>query len=322
MGFCRPASCHCRTSSMRPAARSFRNTKSRRLRLRRPAISGASMSTSICQSILTPEFPPPIFLTTHPELGDVSRGELLTIKNFYEFMIGIITPVQMEGMRLLLTPFPQEEFNQTEDRKVADAESWRDLPRLSFEFPHQRGLSSDAGCPAAGVTLSPRHDEPARACSISKSTARNARCGRSRISPSSNSAPPTSTATMSAPPAKECICPTAPNQVAMMAQMQNIIDFPPAPKLDPFGRLDPADGQRAGTCWARQVFMGKGRCAECHIPQHVVHGQQHARPEAGAVLQDRAGLQRPRSPCRTDRSRRSRCAASRTRRRTCMTVVC
>jgi cytochrome c peroxidase len=30
---------------------------------------------------LTPEFPPPIFLTTHPELGDVSRGQLLTIKN-------------------------------------------------------------------------------------------------------------------------------------------------------------------------------------------------------------------------------------------------
>ena len=25
---------------------------------------------------LTPEFPPPIFLTTHPELGDVSRGQL------------------------------------------------------------------------------------------------------------------------------------------------------------------------------------------------------------------------------------------------------
>jgi predicted outer membrane protein len=47
----------------------------------------------------------------------VSRGELLTIKNFYEIMNGLITPVQMEG--LLLTPFPHEEFNQTEDRKVA-----------------------------------------------------------------------------------------------------------------------------------------------------------------------------------------------------------
>ena len=39
-------------------------------------------------------------------------------------MNGIITPVQMEGLRLLLTPFPQEEFNQTEDRKVAAARAW------------------------------------------------------------------------------------------------------------------------------------------------------------------------------------------------------
>jgi cytochrome c peroxidase len=68
----------------------------------------------------TPEFPPPIFLTTRPELGDVSRGELLTIRNYYRLMIGILTPVQIEGLRLLLTPFPQEEFNQTEDRKVAE----------------------------------------------------------------------------------------------------------------------------------------------------------------------------------------------------------
>jgi cytochrome c peroxidase len=35
-------------------------------------------------------------------------------------MVGFITPVQMDGLRLLLTPFPQEEFNQTEDRKSAD----------------------------------------------------------------------------------------------------------------------------------------------------------------------------------------------------------
>ncbi len=68
----------------------------------------------------TPEFPPPIFLTTHPELGDVSQGKLLTIKNYYALMVGILTPVQIEGLRLLLTPFPQEEFNQTEDRKSAD----------------------------------------------------------------------------------------------------------------------------------------------------------------------------------------------------------
>ena len=42
---------------------------------------------------LRPEFPPPIFLTSHPELGDISRGELLTIRNFYELTVGLISPV-------------------------------------------------------------------------------------------------------------------------------------------------------------------------------------------------------------------------------------
>ncbi len=51
-------------------------------------------------------------------MGDVSQGEVLSIKNYYELMRGKLTPVQMEGLRLLLTPFPQQQFNQTEDRKV------------------------------------------------------------------------------------------------------------------------------------------------------------------------------------------------------------
>src|SRR6266404_5272551 len=67
---------------------------------------------------LLPEFPPPIFLSSRPELGDVSRGQLLTIRNYFAILDGILTPVQMEGMRLLLTPFPQQQFNQTDDRKT------------------------------------------------------------------------------------------------------------------------------------------------------------------------------------------------------------
>jgi cytochrome c peroxidase len=69
---------------------------------------------------LLPEFPAPVLLTTRPELGDVSKGQVLTIRNFFELMNGTLTPVQMEGLRLLLTPFPQEEFNATDDRKVAE----------------------------------------------------------------------------------------------------------------------------------------------------------------------------------------------------------
>ena len=64
-----------------------------------------------------PEFPPPIFLTTHPGLGDVSQGEVLTADNFDRLFRGLVTPVQLDGLRMLVTQFPQEEFNATHDRK-------------------------------------------------------------------------------------------------------------------------------------------------------------------------------------------------------------
>ena len=51
-----------------------------------------------------PEFPAPIYLTTRPDLGDVSQGKLVTIDNYYEIFSGILNPKQLEGLRLLLTP--------------------------------------------------------------------------------------------------------------------------------------------------------------------------------------------------------------------------
>ena len=64
-----------------------------------------------------PEFPPAMFLSNRPELGDVSRGEVISINNYYRLFKDILTPVQLDGLRMLLTPFPQEEFNPTDDRK-------------------------------------------------------------------------------------------------------------------------------------------------------------------------------------------------------------
>ncbi len=49
-----------------------------------------------------PEFPPAIFLSNRPELGDVSRGEVVSINNFYQLFKGILTPVELDGLRLLL----------------------------------------------------------------------------------------------------------------------------------------------------------------------------------------------------------------------------
>ncbi|HET6891616.1 MAG TPA: hypothetical protein VFH31_10970, partial [Pyrinomonadaceae bacterium] len=65
-----------------------------------------------------PEFPPAIFLTTRPDLGDVSKGQLVTVNNFYQLFNGILNPKQLEGLRLLVTQFPQQQFNATDDRKT------------------------------------------------------------------------------------------------------------------------------------------------------------------------------------------------------------
>ncbi|MCR4313164.1 MAG: hypothetical protein NUV58_02875, partial [Candidatus Roizmanbacteria bacterium] len=58
-----------------------------------------------------PEFPPPLYLTSRPDLGDVSGGEEITINNYYEKLNGILTPLQLEGLRLLVTPVAQQQFN-------------------------------------------------------------------------------------------------------------------------------------------------------------------------------------------------------------------
>jgi cytochrome c peroxidase len=214
---------------------------------------------------LTPEFPPPIFLTTAPHLGDVSRGQLLTIRNFYEIMNGIVTPVQMEGLRLLLTPFPQEEFNQTEDRKVA-------APSLgvacldchsNFHSNAAFHLTPDVRPQSARFRLDTTslrgmfnqqiHGSKRSLRSVEDFTEfeqRTAYFNGDHVSATR----------------KGTFLPDRTNQVAMMAQMQNIIDFPPAPKLDPMGRLDPRKATQQELA-GEKVFMGKGRCAECHVPQ-------------------------------------------------------
>jgi hypothetical protein len=50
----------------------------------------------------------------------VSRGEVISINNYYRLFKSLLTPVQLDGLRLLLTPFPQEEFNPTDDRKTLE----------------------------------------------------------------------------------------------------------------------------------------------------------------------------------------------------------
>ena len=214
---------------------------------------------------LRPEFPAPIFLTSHPELGDISRGQLLTIRNFYELTVGLITPVQMEGLRLLLSPFPQEEFNQTEDRKVPEQSLGVACLDCHSNF-HTNGafhLTPDVRPQAARFRLDTTslrgmfnqqiHGSKRSLRSVEDFTEfeqRTAYFNGDHVSATR----------------KGVNLLDRPNQVAMMAQMQNMIDFPPAPKLDPMALLDPTQATEQELAGER-VFLGKGQCAVCHIPQ-------------------------------------------------------
>jgi cytochrome c peroxidase len=250
---------------------------------------------------LTPEFPPPIFLTTRPELGDVSGGKLLTIRNYYGLMIGILTPVQMEGLRLLLTPFPQEEFNQTEDRKVPEQSLGVTCLDCHANLHTNAAfhLTPDLRPQAARFRLDTTslrgmfnqqiHGSKRSLRSVEDFTEfeqRTAYFNGDHVSATR----------------KGVHLPDRPNQVAMMAQMQNIVDFPPAPKLDGFNRLDPEKATAAELA-GEQLFLGKARCVECHPPAlHFLDNQMHDLKlerfyAPGRVFNDQAAL--PDGPIKT-----------------------
>jgi cytochrome c peroxidase len=64
-------------------------------------------------------------------------------------------------------------------------------------------------------------------------------------------------------------------QVSHMAQMQNMFDFPPAPKLDPTtGRLLRAQASES-ELRGEALFFGKAQCASCHPPPFYLDQQMH-----------------------------------------------
>ncbi|HLL06476.1 MAG TPA: cytochrome B6 [Myxococcaceae bacterium] len=221
----------------------------------------------------TPEFPPPIFLSNRPELGDVSQGKVLTVRNFFEIMNGKLTPVQMEGLRQLLIPLPQAEFNATDARKVAEGS----LGVTCLDC-HVNGHTN------AAFHLTP--DVRPQAARFRLDTTSLRGMFNQQIHGSKRSLRSIEDFTEFeqrtayfngdiADAAKKGVAePDRPTQVAMMAQMQNMFDFPPAPKLMTNGRLDPAQATEQEKL-GEQVFFGKGQCASCHPAPFFLDDKMH-----------------------------------------------
>lgn len=219
-----------------------------------------------------PEFPPAIFLQTRPELGDVSRGEVVSINNYYRLFKDILTPVQLDGLRLLLTPLPQEEFNPTDDRKS-------EQPSLGVTC---------LDCHVNGHTtgqfhLNPDNRPQHRRFRLDTTSLRGVKeqqilgSKRSLRSVEDFTEFEQRTAYFNGDPIhamKKGFMILDRVQVSHMAQMQNMFDFPPAPKLDVAGRLDPEKATES-ELRGEKLFFGKARCAECHPAPFYLDHQMH-----------------------------------------------
>ena len=213
-----------------------------------------------------PEFPPAIYLTTRTDLGDVSQGKLVTFANYYELFNGILNPKQLEGLRLLVTPFPQQQFNETEDRRSEKASLGvtcfdchvnghtngathlvGDIRPQEFrhriETPSLRGVNIQRlfGSQRALKTVEDFTEFEQRAAYFDGDPVTAIKKGINILERGS--------------------------QVHDMAEFQEILDFPPAPKLDIYGKLDPKKATPA-ELHGQAVFFGKGNCASCHVPPY------------------------------------------------------
>ena len=64
------------------------------------------------------------------------------------------------------------------------------------------------------------------------------------------------------------------SQVQAMAEMQELLDFPPAPKLNVFGKLDPTKAT-APELRGQELFFGRAQCATCHTPPYYTDNSMH-----------------------------------------------
>ncbi len=220
-----------------------------------------------------PEFPPPIYLTTRSDLGDVSRGKLITINNYYDIFKDILNPKQLDGLRLLLTPFPQQQFNQTDGRRSL-------LPSRGvacFDC-HVNGHSNGATHQVGDI----RPQEHRRR--IDTPTLRGVNVQRLFGSQRALRSIEDFTefeqrgAYFDGDPVaavkKGVNILERGSQVQAMAEFQELLDFPPAPKLDLFGRLEPKKAAPA-ELRGEALFFGKAKCSICHPAPYYTDNLMH-----------------------------------------------
>jgi len=205
-----------------------------------------------------PEFPPPLFLTTHKELGDVTRGKEITLGNYYEIFDGLLTPEQMEGLKELLRPTPTTWFNQTTHRITKEPSAG-----VSCLACHVNGHTNGA------IELAPDSRPNQARLRVDTPTMRgnyNAmQLSSKRSIRSMDHFAEVEEYFDGDPGMMQAIGPRgAQRQITnRMGDFNSIIDYPPAPKLSPLMRLIPSRATES-ELRGEALFHGKAQCATCH----------------------------------------------------------
>ncbi len=224
-----------------------------------------------------PEFPPAMFLTTRPDLGDVSQGKLVTVENFQDLFAGVLNAKDLEGLRLLVTQFPQQQFNATRDRKTEQPIGMQGVSCFDCHVnghtsaathlvgdirpqSHRRRIDTPS---LRGVNIQRLFGSQRALKSIEDFTEfeqRAAYFDGDQVSAAAKGVNPLERG----------------SQVHFMSEVQELLDFPPAPGLEWDGKLDPrkfaADSLEMK---GQELFFGKAQCAVCHPAPYYTDNLMH-----------------------------------------------
>ncbi len=223
-----------------------------------------------------PEFPPAIYLTTRMDLGDVSQGKVVAEDNFQELFAGILNAKDLEGLRLLVTQFPQQQFNASADRKTDKPDGMRGVSCFDCHVnghtsgaahlvgdirpqSHRRRIETTS---LRGVNIQRLFGSQRALKSVEDFTEfeqRAAYFDGDQVSAAAKGVNPLERG----------------SQVHFMAEVQELLAFPPAP-LGLDGKLDTRKFAADSTeMRGQQLFFGKAQCATCHPAPYYTDNTMH-----------------------------------------------
>ncbi len=216
-----------------------------------------------------PEFPPPMFLTTHKELGDVTKGREVTLGNYYEIFNGMLTPEQMEGLKELLRVSPTTWFNQTDHRVTMEPSAG-----VSCLSCHVNGHTNGA------IELAPDSRPNQARLRVDTPTLRGnfnlMLFSAKRSIRSVDHFAEVEEYFDGDPAMQQVIGPRgAQKQITnRMGDFNSILDLPPAPKLGPLGRLIASKATQR-ELRGEALFWGKAQCSQCHYGPSLTDDYMH-----------------------------------------------